>query len=250
MTIQAGDFSYMGVGKVYIRVRGAAAPMLHIGNVSKLNFGVTEDVKEQVDYTKAGGGTVAEVRRITAVECAMTMLDLDAANLTRAFFGDSVSAVSAAITDEVQVGYKNGFIPLKHPLDETETLTVKEGVTTYVVDTDYTVSPGGITILADGDIDDGTVLQISYTTVDHDSVEAITSSAKEYELFFEGVNEAQSERAVNVHAYRIKFGATQILDLINDDFASFEVKGKLLRDNTKVGNSVSKYFKIQIATGK
>ncbi len=250
MGIQAGDFSYLGAGKVHIRVRGSAAPLLHIGNVSKLNFGVSEDVKEQRDYTQPGGGTVAEARRITAVEAGMTLLDLDKSNLARAFFGNGVSNTSAVVTDEVHVAYKEGFNPFAFPPDETGTISVKQGVTTYVVDEDYIVSSGGITILADGTIADGTVLEITYTSIDSDTVEAITASAQEYELFFEGINEAKSGRSVNVHAYRVKFGATQILDLINDDFASFDIKGKLLRDNTKKGNNISKYFKIQIATGE
>jgi hypothetical protein len=53
-----------------------------------------------------------------------------------------------------------------------------------------------------------------------------------------------------VHAYRIKISPTDKLSLINDDFASFTVKGKLLRDNSKKGAGISKYFKVQVATGE
>lgn len=250
MSLQAGDYSYMGVGKVYIRRRALAEAMLPIGNAPKLSFGVTEDVKEQRDYTVVGGGTVAEVRRISAVECSITLADLDKGNLTRAFFGTGSSIASATIANESHLAHKGGFIPLNFPPDETETFTVASGATTYVRDSDYEVSSGGITILADGDIDDATLLEIDYTSRDHDSVQAITAAAYEYELFFEGLNEAKSGRPVNVHAYRIKLGATQILDLINEDFATFEVKGKLLRDNSKKGAGVSKYFKIQVVTGE
>lgn len=250
MSLQAGDYSYMGVGRIFIRRRGLAEAMLHVGNVPKLNFGVTEDVKEQRDYTVVGGGTVAEVRRISAVECGMTLADLDKGNLTRAFFGTGSSVASATITNESHLAHKGGFIPLNFPPDETGTITVASGATTYVAGSDYEVSSGGITILADGDIDDDTLLEVDYTSLDHDSVQAITAAAYEYELFFEGLNEAKSGRPVNVHAYRIKFGATQILDLINEDFATFEVKGKLLRDNTKTGAGISKYFKIQIVKGE
>lgn len=248
--IQAGDYSYLGVGRVFLRKRLVAAAMLHIGNVSKLNFGVSEDVKEQRDYTSPGGGTVAEARRITAVECSLTMLDLDKENLRRGFFGSSNSFVAGSVVDEVHVAYKDGLLALEHPIDEAEPVTVEQGSTTYVDGTDYEITSGGIMVLADGAINDGTVLQISYGYLQHDDVEALTAAAQEYELFFEGVNEAQSGRAVNVRAHRIKFGATQILDLINDDFASFELKGKLLRDNAKKGRDISKYFKIQLVSGK
>ncbi len=246
MTVQAGDYSYMGVGKVHLRERGAAAPLLHIGNVSVLNFGVSEDVKEQKDYTAVGGGTVAEVRRIASVECAMTLLDLDHKNIARAFFGSSSVVASGTVADEPHTAYVGGLIPTNKPINTEETVTVKAGATTYVLGEDYSVSSGGITILAGGDIEDGDAITISYSNLGYGNVEAITVAAKEYELFFEGLNEAKSGRAVNVQAYRIKFGATQVLDLINEDFASFEVKGKLLRDNTKTGADISKYFKAQI----
>jgi hypothetical protein len=250
MGVQAGDFSYLGVGMVYLREKGAAAPMLHIGNVSVLNFGVTEDVKEQRDYTVVGGGTVAEARRISAVECGMTLHDLDKDNLARAFFGTASELATEAVTGEVQLGYVGGFTPTNKPIDTSVAVTVAMGATTFVLGTDFEVSSGGITILADGDIEDGDALEIGYTTLDHQTMEAITTFAKEYELYFEGLNEAKSGRAVNVAAHRIKFGATQVLDLINEDFASFEVKGKLLRDNSKKGVGVSKYFKVQIALGE
>lgn len=247
MALQAGDFAYSGVGQVFLREVGAAAAMLPIGNVSKLSFGVSEDVKEQKDYTALGGGTVAEVRRINSVECSMTLLDLDKGNIARAFLGTAASVVGAAITGEVQIGYKGGLLMLAQPIDTAGAVAVKQGATTYTAGTDYEVREGGIVILEGGAITDGTVLAVDYVAQDHANVEAITTNAKEYELFFAGMNEAKGGRAVNVHAYRVKLGPTAALELLNDDFGSFDVKGKLLRDNSKVGAGVSKYFKVQIA---
>jgi len=247
--IQAGDFSYMGVGRVMLREVGAQAGMLHIGNVSALDLGVTTDTKEQKDYTTVGGGTVAEVQRISAIELSMTLHDLDKDNIKRAFLGTASSTVAGAVANEPLVAFA-GFIPTSSPIDTTEPVTVVNGATTYVVDDDYTIGAGGITILAGGAIADGTTIEVSYTTIDHDTVEAVTSTAKEYELYFEGMNEAKDGRSVNVHAYRIKISPTDKLSLINDDFASFTVKGKLLRDNTKKGAGISKYFKVQVATGE
>lgn len=245
--MQAGDYAYSGIGQVFLREVGAAAAMLPIGNVSKLSFGVSEDVKEQKDYTAIGGGTVAEVRRINSVECSMTLLDLDKGNIARAFLGTAANVAGAAITGEVQIGYKGGLLMLAAPIDPTAAVVVKQGATIYVAGTDYEVQSGGIVVLESGAIVDGTVLSVDYQSLDHATVEGITTNAKEYELYFAGMNEAKGGRPVNVHAYRVKLGPTAALDLLNDDFASFEVKGKLLRDNTKQGAGVSKYFRVQIA---
>lgn len=246
MALQAGDYSYMGIGRVFMRERGAAAPLLHIGNISVLNFGVEEDVKEQRDYTVVGGGQVADVRRIASVDCSMTLLDLDHKNIARAFFGTASEVVAGTVTDESHTAYAGGFLPTAKPIDTTATVTVKEGVTTLVAGTDYTVSSAGITAIVGGAIGNGDTILISYSSLAYGNVEAITTASKEYELHFEGLNEAKSGRAFHVQAYRVKFGATQVLDLITEDFASFEVKGSLLRDNTKTGNNISKFFKAQI----
>ena len=69
-------------------------------------------------------------------------------------------------------------------------------------------------------------------------------------MFFEGLNEAKDGRAVNVSAYRGKFGAAQALDLIKNDFSTVDVKGTLLRDNTKVGTGISKFFKVKLSLGE
>lgn len=250
MSIQAGDFSYLGVGKVYIREYGAQAPMLHIGNVSAVDLGVTTDTKEQRDYTTVGGGTVAEVHRISGVELSVTLHDLDKGNISRAFLGTASSVAAGTVTNEAVVAYVGGLIPLMHPVDTTQAATVVNGATTYVAGDDYELSSGGIIILSGGDIDDGDTLSVTYKRLAHDNIEAITDNAKEYEIYFEGMNEAKDGRPVNVHIYRTKLSPTDKLSLINDDFASFTVKSKLLRDNSKSGVGISKYFKTQIVTGE
>lgn len=249
MSLQAGDYSYYGVGRVFIRERGTTTAMLHVGNVSALDFGVTEDVKKQEDYTTTGGGNVAEVRRITGVEASMTLLDLDPKNLARAFYGTSANVASSSVVDESHTAYVGGFIPTNKPMDLTATITVKEGATTLTAGTDYEVSSGGITVLG-GALANGDTVLISYSALAHDVVQAMTSESKEYEMFFEGLNEAREGNTVNVHAYRVKLGATDMLSLIKNDFSSFTVKGSVLRDNTKVGTGVSKFFKMVLTSGE
>jgi hypothetical protein len=306
----SNDYSYLGVGKIYLRVAGAAAPLAAVGNCSALSFSINEDVKELKDYTAQGGGTADEVRRIGGVDFSMTAHNLSPANLAKALFG-SVSAVSAgAVTNEEVVGYAGGLMPTVYPIDSSVAPVVEakdgaaagtranttavtlgafiapatpnglyykvttagttagspptfpttvgatvtdgtavltcQGKVTLVVDTDYTVSGSGILLDAAARITDGETFQIDYTKAAGSVIEALTSSAQEYELVFEGLNEAQSGKAVSVQAYRVKIGAAKNLGLITDDFASLEMSGRVLKDATKTGSGISQYFKAKL----
>ncbi len=129
--------------------------------------------------------------------------------------------------------------------DGTATLT-NMGKVALVADTDYTFENGGISLAAAAAFTDGETLRIDYTKVGQDVVQALLNSGKEWELFFDGLNEARSGKRTRVHAYRTRIGATQSMPLIGEDYAGLEVSGKVLKDTTKNGTSVSQYFKTDI----
>lgn len=239
------DYSYIGTGKVYLREIGATAGLIEVGNCSALSFAVNEDVKELKDYTQPGGGTYNEVRRIASVECSMTLHDLSAANLARALYGSTSATATGTVTDESHAGTQKGdFVPTNFLA--TAITAVKVGAATKVAGTDYEVRNGGIYILPDGTIANNDTVLITYTRAAADVVQALTTSGKEYELLFDGLNEARSGKATRVNAYRVKIGAVQNLGLIGEDYAALEVTGKLLKDTSKTGAGVSQYFKIEV----
>ncbi len=241
------DYSYIGSGKIYLREVGAAAPLAEIGNVSKLDFGVSEDVKELKDHTQPGGGTMNEVRRIGAVEVSMTLHDLSAENLARALYGSAEAITAGAIADEAHVAYPGGLIRLAKPASAIAAVTNAAGTVTYDAGTDYELRAGGLFIPATSDIAAAAAILVDYTAVSADLVQALVSSGKEYELAFAGLNEARSGKAADVDAHRVRLGALASLSLIGDDFAGLEVKGKLLKDTTKTGVGVSQYFTVRLA---
>lgn len=303
------DYSYLGSGKLYLREIGAAAGLLFAGNVSALNFGVTEETKELKDFTQPGGGTYNEVRRVSAVEMSFSAHDLSPANLARSLLGGTSSVSSAAVTNEEHAAYKDSFISFNNlPSSVAPVIEAKDGkaaatrvnstayalgdfivpatpntyyykvttagtsaaspptfgttvggtttdgtavitnmgVVTLVADTDYEVRAGGVYILPAAKITDGAVMECDYTKVAADIVQALTTSAKEYEVVFDGLNEARSGKKTKVTAWRVKAGALANLGLIGEDYAVAECKGKLLKDTTKVGAGVSQYFKVEI----
>jgi len=235
------DYSYIGVGQIYLRDINGSGGLIEIGNVSELSFAVNEETKELMDYTSAGGGTRNEVRRITGVEVSITLHDLSPDNLAVALYGDTTVVTAGSVTDEAITAKLGALVKLAHAGPSSVTVNNEAGDVTYVDGTDYEVKSGGILILADGAITADQTLHVDYSYPAQDVVQALTASAGEYELLFDGVNEARSGKAAVVNAHRVRFGAAQNLDLIGDDYAGLELTGKLLSDDTQ-GAGISRYF--------
>lgn len=302
------DYSYLGVGKIYLREIGAALGFLEVGNCSTLNFGVTEEEKKLKDFTAAGGGTRNSVKRIDTVTATFTMHDLNGANLARALYGAASEVASAAVASETVTVYPDALAPFAFMPAATPTPTVAAtnaaataranttayslgayvtpatpngfyykataagtsagtiptypttigdtvtdgtvtwtcaGKTTLVANTDYEIRGAGVyafegvTIAAES-------WTVGYTKAATDVVQALVDSGKEYEMLFDGLNEARSGKKARVTAYRVKPGALQQLGLIGEEYAGAEVSAEVLQDTTKVGTGVSKYFKIEI----
>ncbi|HWH75550.1 MAG TPA: hypothetical protein VNV16_14930 [Methylibium sp.] len=241
------DYSYLGSGKIWLREIDGSGGLEHVGNASALNFSVTEDIKELKDYTQPGGGTYNEVRRISAVEMQATIHDVNSANLARALYGEASTEASATVTDEAHADIVIGALIPTDFLPSSIT-TVKRGATTLTENSDYTVEPSGIVPLSGGanTVIAGDDLLITYAKATQDVVEALVNAGKEYELLFDGLNEARSGKLVRVRAWRVKVGALQNLGLIGDEYAAMEVSGKLLKDTSITGAGLSQYFKVEI----
>lgn len=308
------DYSYLGSGKISLRVVGSAAALLAIGNCSALNFNITEDVKELKDFTQPGGGTYNEVRRISAVEMALTAHDFSPENLAMALYGSvDVVATTPVVDEALGAAYLGGLLPFAKTPNTTPAVAVKHAqyaaaaranttayalnayvlpaapngfvykattggtsgasVPTYpttlggtVVDgtvtwtnvgrgtltlnTDYEVTASGVRILTGAlvFVTAGEPMVASYTPYAANLVQALTQSGKEYEIVFEGLNEARSGKPVIVKVFRGKLGAAATLPFLGEDFGALEMTGKVLKDTTKVGAGVSQYFTAAIVT--
>lgn len=243
------DYSYYGRGILYIREAGAAAGLMSVGNAREVTFNVQEQVEELPDYTQPGGGTYNEVRRIESVEARILLHDLSPANVARALLGTSSPVAGAAVTNEEHVAYLGAFIPLEHPGPYTAITMTDDGTTPAGIPSadNWEIRPGGIYILPDAqDIDNGDTVAVNYTHAGYDRIQAITQSAREYEMVFAGLNEARSGKEVRVNAYRVKLGPTEILSLITEGYGELPISGKVLKDLSITGGSLSQYFRVDI----
>lgn len=129
-------------------------------------------------------------------------------------------------------------------VDGTATLTCV-GRILLTAGTDYELRSTGVLISSSAAYTDLEPLEADYTTVAQDLVQALVSSGREYELVFDGVNEARSGKRMNVNAFRVRLGALQNLSLIGEEYASMEISGKLLADTSK-GAGLSQYFRAAV----
>jgi hypothetical protein len=242
----AEDYSYLGSGMIHFREYQAAAPFIEAGNCSALNFSPQAASIELQNYTEPGGGLQNEVNRLTGVEMAYTFHDFSPENIARGLRGDATPAVAGTATEEPVVAYKGGFTPLARIPTAITLVEPAGGGTAYDVGDDYEFRNGGIYIPATSSIVNPVAgaanIDVTYTYPAQTKVEALINSAKTYEVMFTGLNEARSGKEVRIHAHKVSGGVLAQFAAIGEEFGAGEVTGKLMKDGTKIGDAISKYF--------
>ncbi|WP_275100149.1 hypothetical protein [Sedimenticola hydrogenitrophicus] len=238
------DYSYIGVGPIFMRDRNGSGGLVPVGEVSSANFSVEEEVKELPDHTAAGGGTRNEVRRVKSVNVKLMLHDLSPANLSMVLYGNTTTLEAGSVTAETVTVALGTLVPLANIAASSVVVTDVTDVTTYTAGTDYEVRGAGLWIPATSTIPPGSV-HVAYSHPGQDVIEAFTQAASEYEMLLDGLNEARSGKANVLRAHRIRFGAAASVDWIGDDFAGLEIAGKLLADTTQ-GAGKSRFYKATI----
>lgn len=254
MTVELIKKTYrpsMNVGQVYARPYGSSTLPVPVGNVLELSLEQTEDVIQQDDMTKLGGGVHAEVRRIKDIKCKMKLADLNVVNLARAALGTVQAIAAGTVVDAPYTASLGALVRLAH-IDPTA-LTLKKGAdvgtaTAVTAPGNYEVRPEGVFVLPEADdIAEADKLWISYSYGAYAAIEALTTKAVELELTFGGLNEADGGKPTLVEIWRASQGVTKSLALINKNFGTLDVEGSVLMDPTKTGVGVSRYYKTSLA---
>ena len=102
------------MGQVYARERGSLAAPMPIGNVLELELSHKEDVQKQPDMTALGGGTHAEMRRVTDVEIKMKLADLNVTNFARASLGTVQGVDGGTVANEAHTVMRGGLLRTAH----------------------------------------------------------------------------------------------------------------------------------------
>lgn len=230
------------VGKIYAAPYGGTAPLTPIGNVLEATTEQSEDVQKQDDMTMLGGGTHAEIRRVTGVKFTAKIADLNVVNWARAVLGTVSSTDAGTVTAVAGVAKLGGLIPLPHI--GVTALTVTKGVTAVPAAGNYDLLPEGIWIRADAaDLIDEDAITYSYSYADQVVIEALTTKAPELTLRFAGLNEADSGKPVIFDLWRVSQGVAKQLSLIKKGFGALDIEGEVMQDPTKTGVGISRYMR-------
>lgn len=250
MSDKTRNRSFIGGGTIYFKEKGAAAALMSVGNSDTLTFAINEDKKTQRNYQQQGGGNIASQSSITDVTASLNGLSLQPNALALALRSLVNTVASATVSSEAHTSYLDGFIPFtKLPdTDQAITVTGSGGTPTYVEGTDYQVKNSGIFIPSNSGITDATAIEVNYNSLESYTIEGITRAAVEYEIFFDGFNDADNGKAVTVKCHTVKFSPASALDLISEDFGALPMEFEVLADTTKDGVSESQYFAVNMAS--
>lgn len=237
---------FRGKGSIYIGLPGGA--LLRLGNCPQLTKNVELQESSLPDFESPGGGNVASDDRITGVTLEVQCNNFSPENLAIATRGAVTAYAGGTVTDEphndITLG---GLIVLDH-IPDVSTIVVKESSTTQTLGSDYQIGGrsgiiplgGGAHTLADGDD-----LLVSYTGKPSNVVQSLINAGLEYTLFFDGLNESKSGKAVRFQAFKCKPSPSS-LNLISDEYGVMTLNFKVIKDETKNGTTESQYYMLEI----
>lgn len=234
------------VGKFYAAVYGTE-DLVPIGNVLEASTEQTESVEKQDDMTALGGGSHAELRRVTSVMFKAKLADLNIVNVSRALRATVTPENAGTVTNRPRTAKLGSLIALPH--SGVSGLTILEGATvgaaTPVDGANYELRPEGIWIKEDAaGLADGDQLWLSYNFADQVVIEALTAATAELYIRFAGMNEVDSGKPSIVDMWRVSQGVTKQLALIQKGFTTLDIEGELLKDPTKEGAGISPYMRV------
>jgi hypothetical protein len=241
MTTQAGIIrgtAYLGKG---------SGALLAAGNASKCSYSIETEDKELPDYQNPGGGLDDSFTRLKSSRIAFSFRHLKKHILELVTGGTSTAETVTTVTDEAHNDVVlGGLIATAKAMDTSVAPVVKVGAATKAAGTDYTVVRAGIILPATG----GTILAgddvlISYTSIAAGEIQGMLSVADDYHVIFDGINE-RTNLPILADWFRVQFGPAKNIEFIGDDYVSFDVEGKLLKDETKTGTGVSQYYTLRI----
>lgn len=235
------DIYFSGQGVVYTATRdagGNATAYRDLGNVPALRLTLETDTLEHKESRTGNRLTDLRLTRERRARVSMTIENFSKANLMMLLYGTSANVPTGSATSEAfPLNVVAGdLISLAFPLVKTTpppSITGTGGTPILTAGTDYRIDfPSGmVTMLT---TPTGTQpFRASYSYDAQDIVPLFRTASSERFLRFAGLNTANSNKPVIVELYRVVFDPVGNIDLINDEFAQFEIEGSVLYDTTR-----------------
>lgn len=249
---------YSGQGIVLLGDRdvatGKGSNFVPIGNCPSLKVSVATSVVEHKESQTGTRGI--DLRLTTEVKASLSLVleNYSPANLAIALRGTSASVTGSSVTGEAGVFAKGMVMPLARI--GVSAVVVKKSAATLVLfvagtgtavngEWDYKLNPeAGSLMFASttktAGLVNGDALTIDYTFATQGTIDALTTASSEKYVRFEGLNTADSNKAVIVECFRFLTDPLKELSLIGDTVQQLTLDGTILMDALQTG---SKYFK-------
>jgi len=239
---------FVGQGKVFIGSRdnlGNPEALRFVGNVPSLKFSLKTEVIEHKESTTGQRATDARIVKGKSADFSCSLEDFSQENLALVLYGSSSQIASGTVTAEAfPVGLAAGdFVALKG--QAVTSVVIKDSAATpatLVAGTDYELNAdhGSVRIL-----NAGTYVQpftADYSRGAVTTINMLTQPLPERFVRFEGLNIADSNKAVLIELYRVAVDPLKELAMIGEAVASFDLSGSVMIDALKAGDPVLGQF--------
>ncbi|MDJ0900251.1 MAG: hypothetical protein QNJ55_15715 [Xenococcus sp. MO_188.B8] len=234
---------YSGQGSVNYSERDSLGKpvggLIDLGNCSKLETKITVERVEHNESQTGRGAVDATFEKAQKVEINATFDEFKRENLDLYVYGQSQELVGATVTGEEIIGHLGKKAALARMPASFSSLTNVGGATTYD-ETDYSVdlNTGLISFAPDASFTDGDTLEANYQAAAERITTAFTKLNTYRWLRFDGLNRGSDNVPVVIEIYKARFDPAEMMDLINEEFAEYNLNGTALYDRCYADNSL------------
>ena len=236
---------FKGVGVLHARRLGQpGAAMFDTGDVEALKIAHRSGSLLWKQHRRPGGGNLHKLDTLEGIDLSATMQEWTDDNLAMLLQGKITELAAETVTGEAIVLVPGGICPTAFPGATNITLTKTAGATPIALAA-VVVSAAGVKVPADSAvITEATPATIAYTSTVAQRIEPLIEPGAEYELLFDGLNEADSGRPVIVRVWRWKAPPAEELALIDgENPGKLLAKGEILADPNRPADE-SPFYRI------
>jgi len=233
--------SFVGAGDVYLdrlTDAGASQGFVKVG-AGKLEIKPNSEIKEQISKGRdTYGQVIASVAINKPAEISVVLTQVDRKALAIAFLGEDTAhgvTASSAVDEAITARHGKGVFLAKRNVSSV-VVTDATGVTTYVLNTDYTLDTrlGMITALSTGAITDGQSLLVDYSYAAESGykIQGATKPLVKMGLFLDGKNMVDGASCY-VSIWETQVAPESAVDFLADDWAEITLKGTMVTPTGK-----------------
>lgn len=254
MSVGTESINFSGQGKWSFAERNELGEPLSgftfLGDCSKLELKCTVDRKEHNEHQSGFNGVDNVFEAAQKVEMNFTLDEIIQEALNLYIYGNTQQVAAATITAEAKKLFLGKEVPTDFIPDGNVVVTDTGGATTYTLGTDYKIGKTGMIYVptTGSNITDEQDVELNYQSKDERVSTAFTQQNKSYYFRFDGLNRANDGREVVIEVYKGRVNPAEMIDVINDDFATYTINGMALYDSCHVDDDkYGAYFKIRLA---